>query len=243
MARALDLTGMRFGRLTVIDRAPNIVGPAGCSSTRWKCICDCGNTTTVKTSNLRMGETKSCGCYAIDTRRKNGSKRKIHGGFGTRLYNIYYKMIDRCCNKKSHAYKSYGERGICICDEWMGKDGFVKFMEWSLKNGYKNGLSIDRIDNNRGYSPENCRWATPKEQQNNRRCNVFLAVNGKTHTIAEWSRISGINVATLYNRHKAGWDDYDVIYKPVDRRKATSKKGRITKKKEIVKVKQGGEPQ
>lgn len=222
MSRLKELVGQRFGRLTVVERVADYVTPKGQRKTRWKCICDCGKEHIVTATNLQTGEVKSCGCLSDEDRRR--TRHKKHGGFGTRLYRIYRGMYERCYNKNTSHYLRYGGRGIKMCSEWLGEKGFINFKEWALSNGYNDSLSIDRKDNDKGYSPDNCRWATNKEQMNNRRCNVFLEMNGQIHTMAEWARITKINVATIKSRHKAGWKDIDILTRPVDKRKATRKK-------------------
>ena len=128
----------------------------------------------------------------------------------TRLHRIWAAMKARCCNENIPAYKYYGGRGITICDEW--KDSFEKFYAWAVKSGYRDNLSIDRIDNNKGYSPENCRWATNKEQSNNQRSTRLLTYDGETHSLAEWADITGINYRTLIYRVNNNWDTGEALY-------------------------------
>ena len=193
------------------------------NKTAWRCICDCGNEKVTTSDNLLRNITKSCGCYQNDVRVANGHKNAKHHGYGTRLYRIYRGMWQRCYDKNVKHFMRYGGRGISICDEWLGENGFVNFREWAYKSGYKENLSIDRKDNDDGYNPNNCRWATDKEQMNNRRKNIKLTYKGETHTMAEWAEVTGINVATIKSRHRAGWKDEDILARKVDTRKATRK--------------------
>lgn len=197
MGQLKDLTGKRFGRLTVISRAEN----KGIQ-TRWNCHCDCGNITCVFGSALRHGHTKSCGCIWYENIQ---NKNKTHGLSDTRMYEIYYSMKKRCRNKRSKAYKNYGGRGIKICDEWLGKNGFINFYEWSINNGYSDELTLDRINVNGNYCSENCRWATYETQANNRRTNHNLEYRGQILNIKQWSKLTGIERSTIGARIKLGW--------------------------------------
>lgn len=159
MGKLIDLTGQRFGMLTVIERAETIN-----KRTRWLCKCDCGNEVIAEAYNLKSGHTQSCGCLQ---REATSQANKTHGMSNTRLYRIWCDMHNRCYQKSYHAYQHYGGRGIVISDPWL-RD-FQPFYDWAMANGYRDDLSIDRIDPNGNYSPDNCRWVTMAEQNKNKR--------------------------------------------------------------------------
>lgn len=189
MSKALDLTGKRFGKLVAVQ-----VDESNISKKRkWVCICDCGNSVSVTTNNLRSGQTKSCGCLVYET------KNQTHGMKQTRIYGIWCGMKKRCNNPNDKSYAHYGEKGIKVCKEW--ENDFVAFNCWSLLNGYSDELTIDRIDVSKGYSPENCRWITHAEQQGNRTNTIRITIDGEEKTVAEWSKETGINGKIIYQRY------------------------------------------
>lgn len=214
-----DLRGKKFGRLTVIERADDYVSPSGNHCTQWLCECECGNTAIISASSLSHGLTSSCGCKAIEITKKLST---IHGMSRKRIYKLYYSMKARCYKTSSTSYKKYGANGITICDEWLGKDGFVNFYNWAITNGYRDDLTIDRIDGTKGYSPDNCRWATYKEQANNTKATVFLTYNGETKPASEWAEITGLSQSSICGRKRNGWSDEECLtIKPHGRRKKT----------------------
>lgn len=202
MSNVVDLTGQKFNLLTVIDRAESNNG-----KTYWNCICDCGTKTVVSGSNLRSGAVKSCGCLLH-------KKKDTHHLSQTRLYRIWRAMINRCTNANYWAYKYYGEKGISLCNEW--RDDFLAFKNWAETNGYSDSLTIDRIDNSKGYSPENCKWVTRKEQSNNRSfCNI-IEYQGKKQTLMQWCEELGLNYKRTHSRiYKCGWTFEKAISTPV----------------------------
>lgn len=196
MGAKLDLRGQKFGRLTVLEEA----GRAG-GGVLWKCQCDCGNIVNVRSNHLRRGAQVSCGCYS----------RKIHASHGksrTDIHHVWQCMKDRCLNPNAQEAKHYIDRGIKVCDEWLD---FNNFYEWAMANGYKKGLSLDRIDNDGNYEPSNCRWATAKQQCRNRSNNVVLTWNGESHCVSEWAEILGINKTTIFTRLRRGWSVDDAL--------------------------------
>lgn len=203
MGKLIDLTGMKFGRWTVLEKAPPAPNSGGAY---WICKCDCGTVRPVNSQSLRNGETKSCGCYHYESLSNN---TRTHGKSKTRLYNIWSSMRERCYCKTSAAYKYYGEKGITICDEW--KD-FSAFEKWALENGYDQSAkphqcTIDRIDNANGYSPSNCRWADSTIQSNNQTSNIIIDYCGEKKTLAEWAKDKGLRYSVIYNRIvRYGWD-------------------------------------
>ena len=187
MSLCEDLTGKRFNKLVVLYRDENGHG----DKSRWKCICDCGAETTVSGTNLKTGAVKSCGCL-------RHMKHDTHHLSNTRLYRIWNAMKNRCYLKSHHAYSYYGARGITVYAEW--KDNFETFYDWAINNGYSEGLTIDRIDNNGSYSPENCKWSTREEQVNNRRSCVLITYNGETKNLMQWCELLNLSYKLIHQR-------------------------------------------
>lgn len=195
-----DLSGQQFGKLTAIS----CVGTNKKGNALWRCLCDCGNETTVVSYQLTMGKTKSCGCAKRETpdRYKNYTSIKQEN---PRLYTIWSGMKQRCFNPKSKSYRNYGARGIVVCDEW--KESFSSFCSWSKEHGYSDSLSIDRIDPNGNYCPENCRWIPINDQTKNTRLtfnNRKITINGVTKTLLEFAEESGISPNLLSLRISRG---------------------------------------
>lgn len=209
MGNFIDLTDQRFGRLTVIERAENSKD----GKARWVCRCDCGKQTVVVGNHLRSNAIQSCGCFSKETTLK---RCRTHGATKGRLYRIWCNMKRRCSDPKNISYTRYGQCGISVCSEWMN---FEAFSDWALSHGYRDDLSIDRIDSGGDYCPENCRWADSITQSNNRRSNRHLTFCGKTHTMAEWAKIVQISEATLWSRIKAGWTVERALTEPVQQHK------------------------
>lgn len=197
-----DLTGMQFGRWTVLSEDE----PVFYGRTRvryWLCRCECGTVRRVKEESLKRGKSSSCGCYHSDVMRGSGKWKTTHGQTYTRLYRIYRHMINRCTNPNDIRYDKYGGRGISVCDEWST---FEEFYKWAVSAGYRDDLSIDRIDNNKGYYPDNCRWATNSIQANNKSNVIMLEYGGKKQSIAAWANELGIPYKKLHKRIYNGWD-------------------------------------
>lgn len=173
----------------------------------WLCECDCGNKKVVVGTELKRGKVKSCGCMS----------RRINGLYKSRLYEIHHMMMCRCYTESTTGYEYYGGRGISVCEEWRNKEnGFINFYNWSIENGYSDDLTIDRIDVNGDYEPSNCRWITIQEQQNNKRNNHIISLNGEEHTISEWSRITGTNKETIEARvNRYGYTDEEALMLPI----------------------------
>lgn len=188
MAILENLVGMKFNKLTVIERDFSHK-----DRPYWKCQCDCGNTVSVRADLLKNGNTKACGCMY---RKHNQALQGNH----SRMYEIYNGMKKRCYNENCKSFKFYGGQGITVCDEWLGENGFIAFRDWSVKNGYSDNLSIDRINPNLSYSPTNCRWVQWGVQANNKRNNLMIEYAGKTQTLANWCRELNLNYSKVRQR-------------------------------------------
>lgn len=187
--------GERFGRLVVVSRAPDVVP----KQTRWNCVCDCGNAKVVYATHLRSGTTVSCGCYSSEQASKRAS---THGSVRHLAYRPWVLMKQRCLNPNATSYAEYGGRGVKICEQWMD---FEKFLEDMGPRPSKNH-QIDRMDNGGDYEPKNCRWATRREQQNNRAVTKFVIIDGAKRPLADVAREYGIKRTTLYMRlFRCGW--------------------------------------
>ncbi len=196
----MDLTGQRFSFLTVVE-----LHSAERGHVKWSCRCDCGTfPVVVLTMRLRHGKKKSCGCM----RSKMPATRK-HGMTKTPEWAAWHGMQRRCYDEDNPAYANYGGRGIDVCNRWHDFTLFCEDM-----SPRPEGRTIDRIDNDSGYRPENCRWATPFEQQANKRNNMRITINGVTKIAAEWSRESGVDCATICCRIKSGWTPNKAVFSP-----------------------------
>lgn len=197
--RFKDLTGETYGKLTVRC----FCGKDKYSHNLWLCDCECGGTAITDTSALKQGKAKSCGCLH---KQRLIDRNTTHGKSKTRLYKIYSHMIERCYNPKCKGYKDYGNRGIKVCDEWQE---FTNFYRWALENGYKENLTIDRINVNGNYEPSNCRWATMLTQSNNKRNTIKITFDNEVHTLSEWSRLLDLEYIRAYKMYKKGeFEDY-----------------------------------
>ena len=195
MSKFIDLTGQVLGRLTVIGLSHKDKH----GRWRWDCKCECGSSCIISGDSLRKkdGPTRSCGCLRIDSITTHGCSRKD-------ISNIYYGIMHRCGNPESKDYPRYGGRGIVVCEEW--KKDIRSFVTWGECNGYRKGLTIDRIDNDGNYCPENCRWVLPASQSRNRSNNKLITYKGETKILEEWGEYLGIDADRICHRLSYGWD-------------------------------------
>lgn len=201
--------GKKYNHLTVVRRLE--MSERKDKADSLLCICDCGNYTQSGPYSLEKGRKKSCGCSQFENLSLLWEHNKKYKHYNERLYKVYKLMLDRCYNENNREYHNYGGRGIIVCDEWLGKNGYDNFAEWAFSSGYdenaKRGeCTLERIDTEHGiYEPNDCRWATNQEQQNNKRTNIKEEYSGEVHTIAEWARLLNVNVHTLYSNHRQGY--------------------------------------
>lgn len=195
----IDMAGQRFGKLAVISRAENSLD----GSAQWLCQCDCGKSANIRGTNLRSGEVKSCGC---STGEFVANAHRTHGQSKTPIYRTWQSMRERCKNTKSKLYPDYGGRGIRVCDRWASFENFAQDM-----GPRPDGYSLDRINNDGNYSPENCRWTDWNCQANNRRNGKLINVNGEMVTIKEASELTGVPHHTIRGRLRKGMSDAEAL--------------------------------
>lgn len=202
MPKPMDLSGNRFGYLTAVRLSENRIR----NHRLWVCECDCGNVVEVRVADLVNGNTKSCGCYQKEMARYAKTK---HGYHNERLYSIWCNMKTRCLNPNTKSYKNYGNRGITVCAAWL--ENYIAFRSWALENGYSDDLTIERIDVNKGYTPDNCAFISKSEQpRNTRRCR-FVTYKGETKTLSEWSRELHFGRGNFRNKRKYFETDEETI--------------------------------
>lgn len=211
----VDLTGQRFARLLVqgVDNRDN-------GKVFYRCLCDCGKTTTVSASALKRGNTRSCGCAR---NQMISEKARTHGESSTRLFGIWSGMKNRCYNENEPSYKNYGARGIQVYEDW--RSSYESFRDWALANGYRDDLTIDRIDVNGNYCPENCRWINWKAQANNKRTNHVIEYCGEKHTIAEWCERLNIPKYIIYDGLRVGKSFSEIVEAPHTKRRLITFRG------------------
>lgn len=190
--KKIDLTGKNFGRLTVLKEDPIRRN----NRVFWICQCECGNEVSVGRNELQSGQTKSCGCLKL----KNEGLTTRTNYKNNRLYNIWRGMKKRCTLPSDKDYKNYGGRGISLCSEWL--NDFLTFYNWAINNGYSEELTIDRINYDGNYEPSNCRWVTIKEQNNNKRSNIFFTYKGKTQSMSKWCDEFGVSYEKIKSKYE-----------------------------------------
>lgn len=207
MGKLIDITGQKFGRLTVI-KLDHIVNKKHGPESYWLCKCDCGNEKIIRKDHITGNKTLSCGCLQKEKASKINSTHHLSK---SRIYYIWASMKSRCSLKTDTNYARYGAKGIKVCDEWQN---FEPFYNWAINNGYKDNLSIDRIDVYKDYCPENCRWANRIQQANNKSNNTKIKYNNEEHTLAEWAKILGYSYSTMCHRYYRNWDVEKMMKQP-----------------------------
>lgn len=202
-----DIIGRRYGHLVVLA-----LDSCRAGHKYFLCQCDCGKQKAISMSHLRTGSSHSCGCGVVEsTIRRNTT----HNDSKTRLYRIWSEMKRRCLKPSSAAYRYYGGRGIKLSADWLD---YTSFQEWSLSHGYTDSLTIERIDVNGDYCPENCKWITKEEQARNKTNNRRITINGETRLVTDWLKDASVSSTQVYYRLKHGWSIEDALFLP-DRRK------------------------
>lgn len=205
-----NLVGQKFGRLVVLRRE----GSDKHQKSTWFCECECGNTKVVSRQCLKIGKTKSCGCLDKEHREAFVRQNTKHGKTDTVEFYTWKRLFQRCYNKNSEYYYLYGGKGIGVCDRWNPKKGgsFQNFYD-DMGLRPKDLTSIERIDSNKNYSPENCRWANYKEQSRNTSQNNKLTINGETKVLSDWVKVSPVTKGTIVHRiNKLGWDNHSAVF-------------------------------
>lgn len=223
MGQFIDLSGKRVGKLTVLERVEDHIQKSGAPKAMWRCRCDCGNERIVYGQVLRSGKIIDCGCGSFERRSAISTAiATTHGGSDTRLYRVWRAMRERCNSRTSKNFKDYGARGIKVFGEW---EIFENFRDWAFSHGYdqyaKRGITtLDRINVNGNYEPENCRFVEQATQCRNKRNNWNIEFNGKTQCLTDWAKETGIKRLTLRHRLKSGWSVEDALTVPVSHAEA-----------------------
>lgn len=199
--RTPDLTGQKFGRLTVVCFYAYKDG----HDPEWSCLCECGRYIRKNKYRLTHGKYISCGCWMEEEMPK---VRTTHGMTKTRMYRVWRNMFQRCYNPKSINYHLYGARGVSVCERW---ETFENFYE-DMHSTHSNELTLDRINCDGNYEPSNCKWSTRLHQQNNRRNTIRITSHGQSLTVGEWSKLLGVPIGTISRRKWAGWSDEECLY-------------------------------
>jgi hypothetical protein len=201
MPKFIDLTGKRFGRLTAIQQVEKVI-----TVKLWECKCECGVTTLRNSNTLRTGHTKSCGCLSREALTKRTNLKhglsKLPNGKVNPLYHVWTQIKQRCRNPRDSGFKDYGGRGITFFAPW---DDFKVFYDWAMSAGYVPGLTIERIDNDRNYEPENCTWISWNQQRKNNRRVIKITYGGRTQILTDWAKELGIKYSTINSRLQKGY--------------------------------------
>lgn len=206
-----DLTGNKYGRLTVIGLSPKVSG----RKSYWVCECTCGNKHVVRSDSLKSGNVQSCGCLKKEQDKMNLTKHHRHLESHTRLHDTWLGIKARVSCSGNPSYPNYGGRGIAMCSEWFNSYG--AFRDWALKNGYSPDLTIERVNNDGDYEPNNCTWIKAEEQAINRRSTVWVEWNGETKNVTQWAKKLGIKYGTLIARYNRG-DRPPHLFREVEKR-------------------------